>query len=152
MKKQLTIVLLGVILIPLSAYLCFQYFYPSDPDSVGPWKKITSAKDFTDYYDVSSIAKDANSVVYFKAMRTYSEAQTDTDGGMKYQSEVIDESIDCSTKTLKASLITEYSKSYGKGRVVGKPVNVNATISAPQEKDSVAAIKIKTICELGKGS
>jgi len=150
MKKKLTIVLLVVILIPLSAYLCFQYFYPSDPDSVGHWKKITSAKDFTDYYDASSITKDVNSVVSFKAMRTYSEVQSSTDGGGKYQSEVLQESIDCSTKTLKASLITEYSKSYGKGRMVGKPINMDTSISAPQDKESVAAIKIKTICDLSR--
>jgi hypothetical protein len=69
---------------------------------------------------------------------------------MKYQSEILQESIDCSTKTLKTSLITEYSKSYGRGQVVGKPINIDTSISAPQDKDSVAAIKIKTICELSK--
>jgi hypothetical protein len=152
MKKQLTVILLVVIFIPLSVYLCFQYFYPSDPDTVGPWKKITSAKDFTDYYDVSSITKDANSVVSFKAMRTYSSVQTDFDGGGKYQSEVLQESIDCSAKTLKASFITEYSEPYGKGRMVGEPTDMKASLTLTQDKDSVGAIKIKTICELGKSS
>lgn len=152
MKKQLAAILLVVILIPVSGYLCFQYLYPSHPDSVGSWKKITSAKDFTDYYDATSIASDSNSVISFKAMRTYFEVQSDADGAGKYQSELLQESIDCSAKTLKASLVTEYSEPYGKGRMVGKPINIDTSIAASQDKDSVGAIKIKTICESGKSS
>ena len=150
MKKQLTVILLAVILIPLSGYLGFQYFYPSHPDSVGSWKKITSAKDFTDYYDASSIASDSNSVISFKAMRTYFEVQSGADSGGRYQSEVLQESIDCNTKTLKASLITEYSEPHGKGKMVGEPINMDTTITAPQDKDSVGAIKIKTLCNLSR--
>jgi hypothetical protein len=150
MKKQLTIILLVVILIPLLGYQGFQYFYPSHPDSVGPWKKITSAKDFTDYYDASSITSDSNSAVSFKAMRTYFDKQSDADGGGKYQSEVLQEAIDCSAKTLKASLITDYSEPYGKGRVIGGPVDMKASLTLTQDKDSVGAIKIKTLCNLSR--
>ena len=148
MKKQLTVILLVVILIPMLGYLGFQHFYPSHPDSVGPWKKITSAKDFTDYYDATSIASDSNSVISFKAIRTYFEVQSGADGGGKYQSEVMQESIDCSAKTLKASLVTEYSEPYGKGRMVGEPINIDTSIAESQDKDSVGAIKIKTLCDL----
>jgi hypothetical protein len=152
MKKQLTVILLVAILIPLSGYLGFQYLYPSHPDSVGSWKKITSAKDFIDYYDASSITSDSNSSVSFKAMRTYLEVQSGTDGGGKYQSEVMQESIDCNTKTLRASLITEYSEPYGKGRVIGEPTDMKASTALPQDKDTVGAIKINLICGLVKRS
>ena len=152
MKKQLTVILLVVILIPILGYLGFQYFYPTHPDAVGTWKKITSAKDFTDYYDASSIASDSKSGVSFQAMRTYFKPQSDVDGGEKYQSEVLSESVDCNTKTLKVSAISEYSEPYGKGRMIDKPINIDASIPSPQNKDSVAAIKIKTICELSKSS
>jgi hypothetical protein len=148
MKKHLIVIALAFILIPMFGHLGFQYLYPSHQDSVGSWKKITSAKDFTDYYDASSITSDLNSVISFKAMRTYSEVQSGTDGGGKYQSEVMQESIDCSVKTLKASLITEYSEPYGKGQIVDKPINMYTSITPSQGEGTVAAIKIKTLCDL----